>query len=81
MTIKKEKFKESVGTEKYTESDKYQEEVRQQYKERVFKFIREQVLDALASLNIPNLPEIDEIIEAGAGNVNATYLTPNLVVK
>ena len=66
---------------KYTESDKYQEEIQQQYKQRVVKFSPEEVIEVLRILDIPNLPTIDEIIEAKAGNVNATYITPNLVIK
>lgn len=81
MNNKNENFKESIDFEKYVDSDKYQEEIKQQYQERVSRFTREQVLNVLNILNIPNLPVIDEIVEAGAGNVHATYITPNLVVK
>ncbi len=48
-------------TEKYVESQEYQDEIARQYKERVSKFSREQVLAVLESLNIPYLPAIDEI--------------------
>lgn len=81
MNNKNENFKESVDFEKYVDSDKYQEEIRKQYQGRVSKFTHGQVLEVLNILNIPNLPVIDDIIEAGAGNVHATYITPNLVVK
>lgn len=81
MNNENENFKYSVDFEKYVDSDKYQDEIKQQYQERVSKFTREQVLEVLNILNIPNLPAIGEIIEAGAGNVHATYITPNLVVK
>ena len=67
--------------EKYVNSDKYQEEIRQQYKKRVSKFTPEQVLGVLKTLNIPNLPVVNEITESSVGNVHATYLTPNLVIK
>lgn len=73
--------KEGNATQKYFDSEEYQNEMAQQYKERVSKFSREQVLEVLELLNIPNLPAIDEIVEAGAGNVNATYLTADLVIK
>ncbi len=66
---------------KYTESDKYQQEIQQQYKQRVAKFSPEEVIEVLRILNVSNLPKIDEIIEAKAGNVNATYITPHLVIK
>ncbi|MFH1145994.1 MAG: hypothetical protein V1707_03475, partial [bacterium] len=73
--------KDKIVTQKYVESDEYQNEIAQQYRERISKFSREQVLTVLEMLNIPNLPAIDEIDEAGAGNVNATYITKDLVVK
>lgn len=66
---------------KYQDSDAFQEEVKKQYQERVSKFRPEQVVEALKALDINDIPELDEIIEAGAGNVNATYLTPHLVIK
>ncbi|MFA6993608.1 MAG: phosphotransferase [Patescibacteria group bacterium] len=66
-------------TEKYTDSDKYQQEIAAQYKDRVFKFTPEQVIDALAKLSIQIVPE--ELRAASAGNVNATYLTPDLAIK
>lgn len=73
--------KEKIVTQKYVDSEEYQNEISQQYKERVSKFTREQVLEVLEMLYMPNLPAIDEIVEAGAGNVNATYITKDLVVK
>lgn len=66
---------------KYTESDKYQEEIQQQYQKRVAKFSPEEVIEVLKLLDVPNIPVINEIIEAKAGNMNATYITPNLVIK
>ncbi len=72
---------ENNEAQKYIDSDEYQNEIAQQYKERVSKFTREQVLDALQALSITNLPTIDEIVEAGAGNMNATYITNNLAIK
>ena len=68
-------------TTKYTESDKYQKEIKQQYKQRVSKFTPKHVLSVLRDLNIQNLPDIKEIIETNSGNVNATYTTPKLVIK
>ena len=66
---------------KYTESDKYQEEIHQQYHKRVAKFSPEEVIKVLKLLDVPNMPATNEIIEAKAGNMNATYITPNLVIK
>ncbi len=68
-------------TQKYVDSEEYQNEIAQQYKERVSKFTRQEVLDALKTLNIQNLPDLSEIIEAGAGNVNATFLTKEFAIK
>ena len=73
--------KEKIIAQKYVDSEEYQNEISQQYKERVSKFTREQVLEVLETLNIQNLPDINEIVEAGAGNVNATYITKGLVIK
>lgn len=81
MNNKNENFKESVDFEKYVDSDEYQKEIEKQYKERVSKFTPEQVLEVLNILNISNPPAVNEIVEAGAGNVHATYITPDLVVK
>jgi len=68
-------------TTKYTESEEYQEEINKQYKQRVSKFTPNYVLEVLNLLKIQNLPNIDEIIEAESGNMNATYITPKLVIK
>lgn len=67
--------------EKYTDSEKYQDEIKKQYEKRIPKFSREQVLDALRVLDVPNLPTIDDFSEAGHGYVNATYITPKLAIK
>jgi hypothetical protein len=45
---------------KYTESDKYQQEIQQQYKKRVVKFSPEEVIEVLHILDVPNLPTIDK---------------------
>jgi len=66
-------------SEKYTDTEKYQQEIAAQYKERISKFAPEQVVDALGRLGI--IISIDELKEAAAGNVNATYLTPDLAIK
>lgn len=72
---------EEIPSGKYTESDAYQKEIAQQYEKRVSKFSREQVLAALKALKLEELPKLEEIKEATTGNVNATYVMPNLVVK
>ncbi|KKP69202.1 MAG: hypothetical protein UR66_C0001G0084 [Candidatus Moranbacteria bacterium GW2011_GWE1_35_17] len=73
--------KEDNVTQRYVDSEEYQNEIARQYKKRVSKFSREQVLEVLKMLNISKLPSINEIVEAGAGNVNATYITDDLVIK
>ncbi len=65
--------------QKYTDSDKYQREIAEQYKKRVAKFSIDDVVKVLNSLGITSEPK--SIQEASVGNVNATYLTPELVVK
>jgi hypothetical protein len=66
---------------KYAYSTEYQKEIAQQYKKRISKFTKKQVINTLKKLQFKNLPNISEIIETEAGNVNATYLTPKLVIK
>lgn len=66
---------------KYTESDKYQEEIRNQYQKRVTKFTANDVLKVLKILNIDDLPDPEEIAEVETGNVNATYITSKFVIK
>lgn len=68
-----------MQTQKYTDSDKYQREIAEQYKKRVAKFSIDDVVRALNSLHIAVDPK--SIQAASVGNVNATYLTPELVVK
>src|SRR3989344_3598023 len=65
--------------EKYTDSEKYQREVAEQYEKRVPKFSIEEVVGALQQLGIDVDPS--GVTVAAVGNVNATYLTPTLVIK
>lgn len=73
----------SMFDQSYTDSGEYQQEIAQQYNKRVFKFSREQVLDVIRTLYPNGLPAVDEIkiSEARAGNMNATYVTPKIVIK
>ncbi len=66
--------------EKYTDSDKYQQEIAAQYKERVAKFSPKDAADVLAILGFPNV-DADSLREATAGNVHATYVGTKLVIK
>ncbi|MBI3630814.1 MAG: hypothetical protein HY221_00555 [Candidatus Sungbacteria bacterium] len=65
--------------QKYTDSDEYQKEIAEQYKKRVAKFPVSEVVKAAGLLGITIDPASTE--EAVVGNVNATYLTQDLVVK
>ena len=65
--------------QKYTDTDEYQKEIAEQYKKRVAKFPISEVVKAVGLLGITI--ESQSTKEAVVGNVNATYLTPKLVVK
>lgn len=66
--------------DKYTDSDKYQKEIADQYKKRVSKFSTGDVLKALKLLGVKGV-DTSSLIEAEAGNMSATYLTPTLAIK
>src|SRR3989338_3018538 len=68
-----------MSDQKYTDSDEYQKEIANQYKRRVVKFPASEVVKAAELLGITIQP--DSLQEAVVGNVNATYLTPELVIK
>jgi len=63
----------------YTDTDQYQQEIAEQYKKRVVKFSKKEVVAALAKLGF-EMAEHD-LEEARVGNMNATYLAPDIVVK
>lgn len=65
---------------KYSDSDKYQEEIAEQYKQRIPMFSHAQVVLILKQLGFDDVEE-HSVEEAVVGNVNATYLTPHLVIK
>lgn len=66
-------------TNNYTDTEAYQQEIANQYQKRVSKFETQQVSEALQKLGFSVSPE--SLQQATVGNVNATYLTPKLVVK
>jgi len=66
--------------EKYTDSDKYQQEIAAQYKERVAKFSTKEAAEVLDALGFAGI-DPDSLQEASAGNVHATYVGQDLVVK
>ncbi len=63
----------------YTESEGYQKEIAEQYKERNIKLAPSEVHDILSKLGF-DVSSYD-IQKAEAGNMNATFLTSNYVVK
>lgn len=72
---------ENSPSDKYTESEAYQKEIAEQYKERVSKFSREQVVAVLQELGVSDAPQPEDLQEATGGNVHATYIGPKVVVK
>ncbi|MDE2079124.1 MAG: aminoglycoside phosphotransferase family protein [Patescibacteria group bacterium] len=63
----------------YTDSDEYQREIAEQYKRRVAKFSHTDVCAAVHALGF-DVAEND-LTEARAGNMNATYLSPDFAIK
>ena len=63
----------------YTESEAYQQEIADQYKERNLEMPTTEVTKIMASLGFDVSPE--ETQEAEAGNMNATFLTDSYVIK
>jgi hypothetical protein len=68
-----------MTSEKYTDTDEYQQEIAEQYKKRRAIFSLSEVVKTLDALGINVNSE--SITEATSGNMNATYLTPKLVIK
>ena len=64
---------------KYTDTEEYQKEIAEQYKQKVLKFPVREVVKAVSLLGFVIDPQSME--EAVVGNVNATYLTRDLVIK
>ena len=63
----------------YVESDQYQKEIKEQYAKRISSFSKEEVVRVVKSLGYSI--SCDEIHEAEIGNVNATYITEEYVIK
>lgn len=63
----------------YTESEAYQKEIAEQYKERNLELAPSEIHDVLSRLGFD--VEAEDIQKAEAGNMNATFLTSNYVVK
>jgi hypothetical protein len=68
-----------MSEQKYTNSEKYQQEIAKQYKKRVFKFSTAEIATVLKLLGIAISPKT--IKEAVTGNMNPTYLTQELAIK
>ena len=64
----------------YTDSDEYQKEIAEQYKQRIGNFDPKDVIEALRKLGFNNV-EADDLQTTTAGNMNATYLTQDLAIK
>jgi len=67
-------------SEKYVDSDEYQCEIAGQFKKRLVQIPAAKVGKLLNTLGIFGV-DISLINEAAAGNMNATYLTPDLAIK
>lgn len=65
--------------ENYLDSEAYQKEIAEQYAKRVKVFPIEEVRRVLSLLGMP--VDVSEIKEAAAGNMHATYVTDDLVIK
>ena len=63
----------------YTNSEKYQQEIAEQYSKRAAKFPKEKVAEALGKLGF-EIAAVD-LKEARTGNVNATHVASKIVVK
>lgn len=63
----------------YTETEEYQKEIADQYKKRVAVFPTDEVVKTCELLGI--FVEPNSVSQATAGNVNATYITKEYVVK
>ena len=63
----------------YTETEEYQKEIADQYKKRIGNFDINDVLEGLQKLGFD--VKADDLKTTTAGNMNTTYLTPDIVVK
>lgn len=69
-----------MADQKYTDSDKYQQEIAEQYKKRVSKFPIDTVVRTLNVLGFKDI-EPQTLQATAVGNVNATYVGSTIVVK
>ena len=63
---------------KYPDSEQYQKEIAEQYKKRIQSFSNSEVIEILLKLGFK---DVEKIEKAGVGNMNATFVTNDLVVK
>ena len=63
----------------YTETEKYQKEIAEQYKQRNLQLTSQEVQEILKTLGFDVVA--GNVQEAEAGNMNATFLTTNYAVK
>lgn len=64
----------------YTDSDEYQKEIAEQYKKRIGSFDAGEVVQSVHKLGFTKI-KAEDLQTTTAGNMNATYLTPDLVIK
>ena len=64
----------------YTDSGEYQKEIAEQYKKRIGSFDAGEVVESLHKLGFTKI-KAEDLQTTTAGNMNATYLTPDLVIK
>ena len=69
-----------MSDQKYTDTEEYQKEIAEQYKRRVIKFDNEEIIGNLKVLGFDGL-KTGDLATTAAGNMNATYLTRELVIK
>lgn len=69
-----------MADQSYFNSDEYQREIATGYATRIAAFPADEVARVLATLGFSNINP-DSIVVATGGNIHATYLTPELVIK
>lgn len=73
-------YNESMADSKYSDSEEYQKQIAEGYKKRSVVFSTEEIARVFALLGIQGI-EPTSISQATSGNVNATYLTADYVIK
>lgn len=74
------KYNVSMTDQNYSDSEEYQKEIAEGYKKRGVVFPTEEVVKVFAMLGVHEV-DPSSVSQATAGNFNATYLTPEHVIK